>query len=124
MTAQTESLHAGGFIISEGNGQVSRDTATVKSGENLKAGQVVQWDGTKLVAFDAVVDSVDALVAEAAGIMFDAVDATDGDVANAVIINFGAEVRLADLTYPAETTDGNEEALTIASLAKLFIKAR
>lgn len=41
MTTKTELLHAGGFIISEANGNRSRDNATLLSGQNLKAGAVV-----------------------------------------------------------------------------------
>lgn len=42
MTTFTETLpHAGGFLIQEGNGDISREAITVKSGENLRAGTVL-----------------------------------------------------------------------------------
>lgn len=41
MTTFTEDFHAGAFIVSEGNGCISRDRITVLSGQNLKAGAVI-----------------------------------------------------------------------------------
>jgi hypothetical protein len=41
MTTLTEDLHAGAFIVSEGNGKISREAITVASGQNLKAGAVL-----------------------------------------------------------------------------------
>lgn len=41
MPSKTELLHAGGFILSEANGSLSREKATIASGENLKAGHVL-----------------------------------------------------------------------------------
>jgi len=125
MTALNETLHAGGFIVTEANGFRSRGVCTVLTGLTLKAGQVVQDNGAgKKVAFTGLVDSNGDVITQAAGILFDAVDSTGGDVAGAVIVDNDAEVRLADLTYPAETTAGGEEAATIASLALLGIKTR
>lgn len=41
MAIQTETLHAGEFVLSEGNGSISRETVTFIAGGNLPAGQVV-----------------------------------------------------------------------------------
>lgn len=41
MATLTESRHAGGFIVSEGNGFISREAVTVLSGQVLGAGAVV-----------------------------------------------------------------------------------
>lgn len=41
MTEYTEGTHAGEFIVSEANGNRSRDKITVLSGQNLKAGAVI-----------------------------------------------------------------------------------
>ena len=41
MTEKVETLHAGGFIVSEGNGRISREQVTILSGQNLKAGAVL-----------------------------------------------------------------------------------
>lgn len=41
MTTKTETLHAGGFIVSEANGFLSREQITLLSGENVVAGEVL-----------------------------------------------------------------------------------
>lgn len=41
MTEKVEMLHAAGFLISEANGNLSRDNATLTSGQNLGAGTVL-----------------------------------------------------------------------------------
>jgi hypothetical protein len=41
MTTLTESLHAGGFMVSEADGTLSREQVTLKSGQNLLAGTVL-----------------------------------------------------------------------------------
>ena len=124
MTTKTETLHAGVFIASEANGERSREVATVKSGENLVVGEVVQLSGGKLIAADGALDSAGDVVTAVVGIMFDAVDASSADVENAVYIARDAEVVDADITYPDETSAGGEKVATVASLAALGIIAR
>lgn len=129
MTTLTEGKHAGEFIVSEANNTRSRATGTVKSGENLVAGQVVELDGDgKLVALAGDLDTAGDLVVAAAGIMFDNVDASatgaNADVAGAVYIARDAEVNGGELTYPTESTAGGEEAATNSSLADLGIIVR
>ena len=41
MTELTQEQHAGEFIVTEANGSLSRESATVLSGQNLKAGHVL-----------------------------------------------------------------------------------
>jgi Bacteriophage lambda head decoration protein D len=41
MTTLTETVHAGGFLVSEANGNRSRDAGTLISGQNLVAGAVL-----------------------------------------------------------------------------------
>lgn len=41
MTELTEGQHRAEFLVSEGEGSISRDTATVLAGQNLKAGHVL-----------------------------------------------------------------------------------
>ncbi len=41
MTELVETNHAGGFLVSEGNGSISREAITVLSGQNLQAGAVL-----------------------------------------------------------------------------------
>lgn len=129
MTVLTEGRHAGEFMVSEANNTRSRETGTVVSGQNLVAGQVVQFDNDgKLTAFTAVEGSDGDLVTEAAGILYDNVDASatgaNADVTGVAYIARDAEVNGGELTYPTETTDGGEEAHAIASLKLLGIIVR
>ena len=126
MTTKTEPLHAGGFIASEANGERSRETATLVSGQNLVAGEVVQLDSNgKLTAADGIPNSDDLeLDTPVVGIMFRAVDATDADVENVVYMARDCEVVDADITYPDETSPGSEKDQTVTSLALLGIITR
>jgi hypothetical protein len=65
-----EGRYAGEFIVSEGNGRISRETITVLSGETLKAGAVlgkVTASGKYKALDPAAVDGSEA----AAGILYD-----------------------------------------------------
>lgn len=53
--SKSELLHAGGFILSEANGQRARESITVLSGEVLKAGHVVGRKFTAATASGAAV---------------------------------------------------------------------
>lgn len=106
----TEGKHTGEFIISEANGTRSRGTGTILSGENLSAGTILGkvTASSKYVrhAIGASDGSEDAVA-----ILFDNVDATDGDVNGAVLVERAAEVRAYDLTY----SDGIDASGTIAT---------
>ena len=72
---------------------------------------------SRLPVFDGDIDHV-------IGIMHAAVDATAGDVTEAVYIARDAEVNDADVVYPDETSPGTEKDQTVVSLALLGIIAR
>jgi len=94
----TEGKHAGEFIVSEGNGAISRDGGTVKSGQKLVAGELV---GIETATGDYVAyDPADTIAGSdtVAGIAFDNYDATSAAVSG-VFIGRLAEVRSSDLTY-------------------------
>ena len=129
MATKNEGLHAGAFIVSEANGQRSRETATVKKGEKLNAGHVVQDDGTgKLIAADGLLNTAGDLITEVKGVLHAPNDASatgeDADIIGATYIARDAEVVDADLTYPTESTAGGEKVATVASLLKLGIITR
>ena len=127
MTILTEGRHTAEFILSEANGRRSRENGTVKSGEILAAGQLVQLDTGKLVAFDGATDSAGDLVVEATGIILGPVDAsatgTNADTPAAYLAR-DAEVNDNVLVFPTETSGGNEHANAVASLALLGILVR
>ena len=125
MAVLTEKAHTAEFILSEANGQRSREADTVVSGQNLGVGEVVQKDGDgKLTAFVDVQNSDGSQVDEAAGILIYAADATAADVKGVAYIDGDAEVNDNLLIFPTETTTGGEKALTIVSLGLLGIKVR
>ena len=124
MTTLTEGRHAGEFLVSEANGDRSRATGTLLSGQDLQAGTVLCSQGGKLRALPGDLDSNGGLEAGAVGVLWANVDASGGDVTGVVYIARDAEVNGNELTYPPETTNGGEEALTNASLALLGIIVR
>ena len=127
MVVKTEARHTAEFILSEGPGSISRESGTVLKGQKLKAGEVVQLSGAKLIAADGLLNTAGDVQTEVAGIVIDAIDASatgaDADVAAAYIARL-AEVNNNLLTYPTESTAGGEKAGVNASLAKLNIIAR
>jgi hypothetical protein len=110
-----EGRYAGEFIVSEGNGKISRETITVLSGEILEAGTA---SGKYKVLDPAAVDGSEV----AAGILYDAVDASAADAEGVAIVRL-AEVNAAELVWPAGIT-GPEQTTALGELAALNIIAR
>jgi hypothetical protein len=116
-----EGQHAGEFIVSEGNGTISRETITVLSGEILKAGAVlgkVTLSGKYQALDPAAMDGSQA----AAAVLYDAVDASAGDADGVGILRL-AEVHTDELVWPDGITAG-EKTTAIGELAALTIIAR
>lgn len=111
MAIQNETTHAGEFLLSEGNGNISREQVVIASGENLAAGAVVG----KITASGKYVAYNDAGVAGeevAAGILYEAVDASAAD-ANGVIIARLAEVDASLITGGDANGDTDLNGLNI-----------
>lgn len=129
MTTFTEGRHTAEFIISEANHNRSRENGTVLKGQNLESGEIVQKDSAgKLIAADGILNSDDVeLDTAVVGIVIDNVDAsstgTDADTDVAYIAR-DAEVNDNLLTYPDESSPGNEKIATAASLVTLGIIVR
>lgn len=100
MTTLTEARRNGSFIMTEANGNRSRESATVASGQTLDAGEVVMLSGANLVAWDGGTDSV------AIGIIIHKVDASAAAVERCAYIARDAEVNGDELTYPVGTLAG------------------
>lgn len=127
MTTLTEGRHTAEFLVSdvmEATGTRSRETATVASGQNLVAGTVVMFSAGKLVRHNGALDSNGLLQTDVAGIIYDNVDATGGDVTGAVYIARDAVVNGAELTYPTQTSGGEEEEQIDDALLELGIIVR
>lgn len=104
------------FLLSEANGQLSRENGVVANGQGkLLGGQVLAGPKTAWVAY------TDG--ATATGILGYPVDATNEAVAVMGIVR-QAEVNLKLLIFPEESTSGNEKADMTASLALLGIIVR
>ena len=97
MAIKTETLHALDFLVSEAAGGYSRETVTIVSGQNLKAGRVLGriTASGKFAAYD---DALATGVEVARAILADDVDATGGDVKAAVIAR-NAQVNAAELDW-------------------------
>src|SRR5262245_52025737 len=120
MPNKTESVHAGEFLISEANGHQSREEVTILANQVLKAGQVVGkiTASSKYKDYDnAAADGSEV----AAGVLFDAVDATGADK-KGVIIERDAEVNADLLNWGAEA--GGDITAGIADLLARQIKVR
>ena len=107
MPVLNEGRYAGEFVVSEGNGKISRETITVLSGETLQAAAVlgkVTASG-KYKALDPA-----------------AVDASAADAEGVAIVRL-AEVNAAELVWPEGIT-GGEQTTALGELAALTIIAR
>src|SRR5262245_11206975 len=123
MATLTEGRHTAEFILSEANGNRSRENGTLVSGQNLKAGAILIDNGAgKLTAATAVGTAGD-LDGDVEGILIEAVDATNGDMPCAYLAR-DAEVNQHALTFPTESTAGGEQAAAIAALLTLGIVCR
>jgi Bacteriophage lambda head decoration protein D len=116
-----EGRYAGEFLVSEGNGRISREIITVLSGETLQPAAVlgkVTASGKYKALDPAAVDGSEA----AAGLLYDAVDAAAADAEGVAIVRL-AEVNAAELVWPAGIT-GPEQTTALGELAALSIIAR
>lgn len=123
MTVLTERLpHTGGFLITEGQGDISREAVTLlKRSETYRSGEVLGQVtiSRKYTGYDnAAADGTQT----AAGVLWDDVDATAADAAGVAIVRL-ATVNTAELVFD----DGQNDAAKTAActdLAALTIIAR
>lgn len=126
MTTLTNHLRAGAFIVSEGNGHISRDKVTIHGGYTgagvILAGTVlgkITSGGKYTPSPDTGGDGSQTAVA----VLLDDVDVTDADV-EATIIHRDAEVRASDLLYDSSVDDDDKKATKATQLAASFIIVR
>ena len=114
MAELIEGNHRGGYIVSEGNGNISRGTGTILSGEVIEAGQVIGivTASGKFAHYDAAATDGTETVA---GISYDNVDATDADALGATITLRDSEVNGKDLVYQ----DSADEAAILTTNTEL-----
>jgi hypothetical protein len=118
-----EGTYPGEFLVTESPGTISRDTVTVTvaADTTLESGTVLGQitASGKYVPFD---DSSSDGRETAAGILYAKLenDTESADDLTGVVINFGAEVRSADLVWG----EGVDDDAGLADLAARYIKAR
>lgn len=93
-----ETIMSVSFLISEANGTLSRETITVAQGANLAAGTILAMN-TATGKYVAVDPNTNESTGTAAGILFDAVDATDADAEGVAIVRL-AEVNSLAIVWP------------------------
>jgi hypothetical protein len=121
MPPLTETQHNGEFLVSEANGSLSREVATVKQGEVLVDGQLVRLDEDgELVASEADTDGIDGVDGIFIGAADASSDGTNADIPNRPYIARLAEVSRALIHAP----QGVSDATVDAALAPLFIRVR
>ena len=120
MAAITETTHAGEFIVSEAPGTLSREKVTIVSGQDLAAGDVVGkiTSGGKYAVYEeTAIDGTEV----AAGVLFDAVDASAADKTGVIIARL-AEVNASELGWSDQ--DAGEIAAGTVDLLALNIVLR
>lgn len=121
MATYTEPVRALEFLVSEGNGQISRDQIVLVSGAGaLKAGRVL-GKVTASGKFKAYDNGASDGTEVAAGVLAYDVDATSGDQP-AVMFARLAEVKAAGLGWGSNDNTGKTAGL--ADLAAKLIFAR
>lgn len=125
MTTLTENNRNWEFLVSENNGNFSRESFTLISGQNLKAGTVlgkISASGKYTILNTAQTDGSQ----NAAAILGPATDASAADKRTAGIVGapgISVEVNGNLLVWPAGISAPNKTA-AIAALAALGIKIR
>jgi len=122
MATKTEGKHTAEFVVSESPGHISRDAVTVvvPADTTLQAGAVLGRLGNgKYASFD---DANSDGTEDAAAVLYGGLTNSGEAPADmdGVVINFGAEVRKADLVW--ET--GVDKDKAYADLAAVGVKAR
>ena len=126
MTTFTEGRHTAEFILSEGNGQISRSNVTLLGGftgaGTIQAGTVlgkITSGGKYAISPATGGDGSQTGFA----ILIDNVDVTDGDVV-AAVISRDAEVNGGCLVFDSTVDDGTKEAAKATQLALVGIIVR
>ncbi len=121
----TEGKYTAEFLVSEGEGSISRDDAvvTVAAGAKLIPGAVLALVGTKYVEYDNA--GTDGSQTAKAILIAEADNTAGGAPAdfNRAVIARMAEVRSADLEWFSGASESDQTA-GIADLAAAFIIAR
>jgi len=120
-TPLTEGQHGAEFIASEGNGTVSRNTATLIAGQNLSAGSVLGKITASGKFTQLNTGGADGSQ-NAAAILLDNVNATAADTTCVIVVG-PSEVNNKELIWPGGIT-GPQKTTAIGALDALSIRVR
>lgn len=123
MTVFTEARHTAEFILSEANGQYSRDTITIASGSGKVAAGTALGKVTASGKYKPATATGSDGGETAVALNLYEVDATSADVKVAAITR-AAEVNALTLTYGATVNDNTKKAAARAQLAAVGIICR
>ncbi|QCO03034.1 head decoration protein [Azospirillum argentinense] len=123
MAALTEGRHAAEFILSEGNGSVSRDAITIVSGAGKLAAGTVLGKITASGKYTASPATGSDGSQTAAAILLAPVDATSADATGVAVTRF-SEVNGNTLTYDASVDDATKRGAKVTQLATVGIIVR
>jgi hypothetical protein len=122
MSRLVEGRHAGEFLLSEANGQLSRDTVVLAASQTLEAGAVlgrVTANGQYKAYAPAASDGTETAVA----ILWEGTTTGASETRKVGVITNTAEVLESALVFTAAMSTPNKDA-AIADLEAQFIKAR
>ncbi len=114
MTMLTEGKHAGGFLVWEVLRDYTRDTFTIASGAGKLEPGTVLGKITTGGKFTALAPAATNGSQNAAGILWDAVDASAADAAAVVVMRGPAIVNRHELIWPDGATEAQITAATTA----------
>ena len=123
MTTLTEGKHAGGFLVWEVLRDYTRETVTVASGAGKLEPGTVLGKITTGGKFTALVPAATNGSQNAAGLLWDTVDASTADAAAVVVLRGPAIVNRHELIWPDGATEAQITAATTA-LATIGIVLR
>ena len=121
MATLTETVGPTEALVSEGNGDISREVKTIVSGQNLKAGAVVgkiTTGGKYTAVAPAATDGSQV----AAGVLHSAVDASSADTKGVLYVR-NCELN-SDIVQWTAGMSGGEKTTATAELATLGIILR
>ena len=123
MTTLTEGKHAGGFLIWEVLRDFTRETVTLASGAGKLAPGTVLGKITTGGKYTGLAPAATNGSQNAAGILWDAVDAADADAPGVVLVRGPAILNRHEIVWPEGATEAQITTATTA-LAALGILLR
>lgn len=121
VTPLVEQWHDGGFIVSEANGHISRETGTIAGGVKLYPGTVLGQNTTDLTYHQLTEGATDG-TQNAAGVLFAYKDVTAANKKGVVMVR-SCELNASELIWPAGITAPQIAAAT-AQLAAASVILR